>query len=101
MQSGVRKRSVLIDRHKTSISLEDSFWSALQEIARQRNVKMSHLLGEIDRQRAPGNPSSALRVFVLQNYRALGRGGLPNAAGGEPLLRPLSDGTTVLLAAGG
>ena len=101
MQSVVRMRSVLIDRHKTSISLEDPFWSALQEIARQRNMGMPHLLGEIDRQRAPGNLSSALRVFVLHHYRALGRGGLPNATGGQPLLRPMGDGRAALLAAGG
>ena len=100
MQSVVRKRSVLIDRHKTSVSLEDPFWSALQEIARQRNVGMSHLLEEIDRQRAPGNLSSALRVFVLQHYQALGRRGLQTATEGQPLVRPLSNGTAAPLALG-
>jgi predicted DNA-binding ribbon-helix-helix protein len=99
MQSVVRKRSVLIDRHKTSVSLEDPFWSSLQEIARQRNVGVSHLLEQINRQRAPANLSSALRVFVLHHYLALARGGLQTEAGGQPLVRPVSDGTAALLAA--
>jgi predicted DNA-binding ribbon-helix-helix protein len=36
MKSQVVKRSVVIDGHKTSISLEDAFWNNLKAIARPR-----------------------------------------------------------------
>jgi predicted DNA-binding ribbon-helix-helix protein len=43
MKSQVIKRSVNIDGHKTSISLEDDFWNSLLEIAHQRNETVSEL----------------------------------------------------------
>ena len=36
MKSLVIKRSIIIDGHKTSVSLEDDFWKALKDIARGR-----------------------------------------------------------------
>lgn len=65
----LKKRSVSITGHRTSISLEDAFWSALQRIARRRGLTLAALVSEIDSART-GNLSSALRVYVLEN-RAL------------------------------
>jgi predicted DNA-binding ribbon-helix-helix protein len=65
----LKKRSVSIAGHRTSISLEDAFWSALQRIARRRGLTLAALVSEIDSART-GNLSSALRVYVLEN-RAL------------------------------
>ena len=42
MNLTVKKRSVIIGSHKTSISLEDSFWSSLRQIARERATTVSH-----------------------------------------------------------
>jgi predicted DNA-binding ribbon-helix-helix protein len=64
------KRSVRIGRHKTSVSLEDAFWKDIQEIAAIRNVLLSDLLATIDTGRHLGGLSSAIRLFVLDHYRA-------------------------------
>jgi predicted DNA-binding ribbon-helix-helix protein len=70
MKSSIRKRSIAVNGHKTSISLEDAFFSALREITRQRGATLSEVIAEVDRTRAPGNLSSALRLFVLDFYRS-------------------------------
>ena len=70
-KSRVFKRSVVIGGHKTSISLEDAFWDALREIATQQGVTMSALVSTIDSDRQHNNLSSAIRLFVLDHYRAL------------------------------
>lgn len=71
MTSTVIKRSIVIDRHKTSISIEDVFWNSLKEIARERGSTLSELVATIDEARSSGsNLSSAIRVFILEHYRA-------------------------------
>ena len=62
------KRSVTIAGHRTSISLEEEFWDALCDIAREDGVSINALVGAIDKQRTT-NLSSAIRVFVLDRYR--------------------------------
>ena len=69
MKSPVVKRSIVRAGHKTSVSLEDEFWNALKDIAGDRHVTLSGLVGGIDAQRQHGNLSSALRLFVLDFYR--------------------------------
>ena len=68
----LRKRSVLIAGHSTSVSLEEPFWEALREIAAARGCSLNALVESVDGNRA-GNLSSTLRVFVLEHCR--GRGG--------------------------
>lgn len=64
------KRSIAIAGHRTSISLEEPFWTALAEIATARAVSLSGLVAEIDRDRSPRtNLSSAVRMFVLAWFR--------------------------------
>lgn len=65
----LRKRSVTIAGHATSFSLEEEFWQALQAVAQRRNLSVNALVASIDAARS-GNLSSALRVFVLECYRA-------------------------------
>jgi len=65
MKSSVIKRSITIDGHKTSISLEDAFWSDLKEIAHSQQATLSKLLARINGTRQ-GNLSSATRLFVLE-----------------------------------
>jgi predicted DNA-binding ribbon-helix-helix protein len=69
MNSPVIKRSVVIAGHKTSVSLEDAFWTSLKEIAISRGVTLSDLVTSIDVERQQGNLSSCLRLFVLDFYR--------------------------------
>jgi predicted DNA-binding ribbon-helix-helix protein len=70
MKSPVVKRSIVIAGHKTSVSLEDAFWKGLKEIAGDRNMTLSDLVATIDTDRRQGNLSSAIRLFVLDYYRA-------------------------------
>jgi predicted DNA-binding ribbon-helix-helix protein len=64
--SAVVKRSVSIRGHRTSFSIEDPFFEALQAIARARNVSLAALVAEIDESRAKNaGLSSALRLYVL------------------------------------
>lgn len=63
------KRSIVVAGHKTSVSLEDAFWHALKDIARERAQSLRSLVAEIDARRSGGNLSSAVRLFVLDHYR--------------------------------
>jgi predicted DNA-binding ribbon-helix-helix protein len=66
--SGARvvKRSIAIAGHRTSISLEDAFWSELRRLASSSGRSLSALISGIDAQRGDANLSSAIRVYVLQ-----------------------------------
>lgn len=70
MKSQVVKGSIVIAGHKTSVSLEDSFWLSLKAIAGERQTSLSNLVSMIDSSRETGNLSSALRVFALSHYRS-------------------------------
>ena len=72
MKSLVVKRYVDIDGRKTSVSLEDAFWSDLKEIAHMHQATLSKVIAEIDKGRRQGNLSSAIRVFVLDQVRTHG-----------------------------
>ena len=63
------KRSIVIDGHKTSVSLEEAFWKSLREIAHERNETLSSLVSGIDANRENANLSSAIRVFILEIYK--------------------------------
>ena len=65
----VIKRSLTIAGHRTSISLEDAFWTGLQDIARERASSLAALVADVDRGRGSANLSSAVRVFVLDRFR--------------------------------
>ena len=67
--SQVLKRSINIAGRKTSVSLEDVFWTALREIAATRKTPLSDLVSAIDKERKHVNLSSAIRLFVLEYYR--------------------------------
>lgn len=69
--AGLKKRSVAIAGHRTSISLEGPFWDALGEIARARGLSLNALVSEIDESR-DGNLSGAIRVYVLDWFRGRG-----------------------------
>jgi predicted DNA-binding ribbon-helix-helix protein len=65
----MKKRSIIVAGHKTSVSLEDAFWEGFKEIARGRNTTLSELVAAVDSERQQSNLSSAIRLFVLDFYR--------------------------------
>ena len=72
MKSSVAKHSVVINGHKTSVSLEQPFWNIVREIANAEHKTVSALLRQIDETRRHSNLSSAVRLFVLERVRAQG-----------------------------
>jgi predicted DNA-binding ribbon-helix-helix protein len=66
----MKRHSVVIDGHKTSVSLEDEFWDGLKEVAVARNIRLDTLVTKIDSKRQHANLSSAVRLFVLDFYQA-------------------------------
>ena len=87
MKSAIAKRSVILGRHKTSISLEDEFWNGVRAIADRKKIKFTELLAQIDAERNHANLSSAIRVFVLNEVRAQA-GLLPTAQTTDATVRP-------------
>ena len=67
----MRKRSVTIRGHRTSVSLEPAFWDALKETAAAENRTVAALVAEIDAARGSEPLSSTIRVHLLRRYRDL------------------------------
>jgi predicted DNA-binding ribbon-helix-helix protein len=72
MKSTIVKRSIVIGGHKTSVSLEDAFWSDLKNIARTKQETLTKLVETIDETRDQNNLSSAIRLYVLEHFQANG-----------------------------
>ena len=70
LRSTVVKRSVVIAGHKTSISLEEPFWTCVKDIALGQDLTVQQMVANIDSARKQGNLSSAVRLFVLEHYRS-------------------------------
>ena len=64
----VRKRSVEIAGHRTSVSVEQPFWDALKELADRDGLSVNELVARIDGAR-DNNLSSAIRIYVLRMFR--------------------------------
>ena len=70
MASKILKRSLSLRGRKSSISLEDEFWGALQQLADERRMRVSALVRDIDAQRdGNSNLSSTIRVHILTQFR--------------------------------
>lgn len=66
------KRSVTIDGHRTSVSLEDAFWNALRQIARDQGRTTAALIAQVDAARpADVGLATALRLYVLAALRQM------------------------------
>ena len=59
----MKKHTITIAGHMTSISLEDVFWQALQAEAKAQNLSVAGLVAQIDKNRSTGL-SSAIRVYL-------------------------------------
>ena len=67
--SPIVKRSIVVGGHKTSITLEEAFWTELKAIALTEKMTAAELVTRIDGTREQGNLSSAIRLFVLRHVR--------------------------------
>ena len=66
------KRSLTIAGHRTSLSLEPEFWTALNEAALKNKQSVAALVAGIDQNRGDRNLSSAIRVWLLAEARNQG-----------------------------
>ena len=65
----MKKISVSLSGHQTSISLEEEFIDALNQIAKHDNASIASIIQGIDEHRTPdSNLSSAVRLYILRRY---------------------------------
>ena len=64
--SVLRKRSVQLSGHATSIALEPEFWAVLEAMAKARSLSLAALIVSIDRGRGKRPLASACRVAALE-----------------------------------
>jgi len=70
----LRKRSLDLAGHRTSVALEPAFWAVLEAEARRRQMSLAALVAEVDAARtAAAMPlASALRLQALAIVQAPG-----------------------------
>jgi predicted DNA-binding ribbon-helix-helix protein len=61
----LRKRSIVLAGHATSLALEPEFWAALEGMARTEATSLAGLIGRIDAGRGENPLASACRVAAL------------------------------------
>ena len=68
----IKKRSVTIGNHRTSVSIESGFWNELKVLSKQQNISLNKLILRIDNEKPKdyGNLSSYIRVWVLQKLKS-------------------------------
>lgn len=70
MDARLKKYSIVLFGKKTSISLEPAFWTALHDIAVERDVSIAELLRQISTKGEGANLSSSCRLYVLAHVKA-------------------------------
>jgi predicted DNA-binding ribbon-helix-helix protein len=73
----MRKRSVNLQGHATSVSLEDEYWVELKRMAAESGIPVAALIERIDGARQVANLSSALRLAVLADLKTKGAAASP------------------------
>ena len=65
-----KKRSLILNGHNTSVSLEDLFWTELKNIAKEQELSINQLVAKIDDSRnfEVSGLATELREFVLQHH---------------------------------
>lgn len=73
--AGPVKRSISIDGHATSVTLEDAFWRALADLAKAKGITRAELIAAIDHARSHADQptdvglATACRLYVLDAFR--------------------------------
>ena len=61
----IKKHSVTIKGHETSIALEPEFWNELKIISKKTNKSIQQIITAIDETNNNKNLSSQIRIFIL------------------------------------
>lgn len=69
-RSTLVNRNIVAERGRTSMRLEPELWDALAEICRRERTSPSELCRRLERSGLPGGRTSAMRVFIVQYFRA-------------------------------
>ena len=80
-------RNVVVGGHRTSVRLEPVMWDALHDIARRRRVTIHDLVTAIDRERTASSLTAAIRVYLVDFYRAAALSARQSAAVERPAYR--------------
>ena len=62
----LKKRSISLSGHSTSLALEPEFWAALEAMASAEGSTLTVVIGRIDRGRGPDPLASACRLAALR-----------------------------------
>ncbi len=84
LSSTLVMRNLVVGGRRTSVRLEPVMWEALQEIARRRNLSVHRLATEIDEARTASSLTAAIRVYIVDYYRAAAAGTPPSAPQPQP-----------------
>ena len=68
--ASLKKRSILLSGHATSMALEPEFWAVMDEMAANEGVTLAVLIAKIDEGRGDRPLASACRVAALAYARA-------------------------------
>ena len=61
-----KKRSLILNGHRTSVSLEDPFWIYFCKLASKKNLSLNALASNIDLDREPNTGlATSIRIFCL------------------------------------
>ena len=63
-------RNIVVGGHRTSVRLEPIMWEALRDISARRKLTMHDVVTEIDRDRTASTLTAAIRVYIVDFYRA-------------------------------
>lgn len=69
MMAGLRKRSIQLSGHATSLALEPEFWSVLEDMARRQKTSLAGVIAHIDEGRGERPLASACRIAALSYVR--------------------------------
>jgi len=61
----LKKKSFSLSGHRTSVALEQEFWSVLGQSALSQGIALAALVAKIDAGRAERPLASALRLYAL------------------------------------
>jgi predicted DNA-binding ribbon-helix-helix protein len=62
---GLKKRSVNLSGHATSVALEPEFWVVLELMSKERHISLAALIAELDSRRGESLLASFCRLSAL------------------------------------
>jgi len=69
---GLKKRSVNLAGHATSVALEPEFWAVLETMSKERRISLAALIAELDGRRGESLLASYCRLSALAHVQNAG-----------------------------